>query len=250
MKKDFADKNLVDIFITTIIFSTLSQALISIGMGERFNFTATSLMSVMFVVSLDDIIESARIKKIELDDAEKQVVTKKHKLSINKILRLVYTNFANGLEQQVLQKYLAGGLIIVVLVGTFLTLNTLGVDRNPYLVADRQRIVNFLKEENLTVGYGAFWQSLAISGVSDFEVIVIPFHANQAVVGSPLRQGVAYSDFFHNQDRVFLVGAANHIADAYDHYRMGSILELGERHDFPGGWVVYIFDFNPWAEFK
>ena len=145
---------------------------------------------------------------------------------------------------------MAGGLVIIVLMGSLLSMGTLGVERNSELVADRQRIVDFLEEENLTVGYGAFWQGLAITGVSDWNVVVIPFHSNFGVVGQPLRQGVAYHDFFHREDRVFLVGAARHMTEAYDHDRMGPVLEQGERHDFPGGWVVYIFDYNPWAELK
>jgi len=242
INKDAADKNLVDILMTTVVFSVLSQALIFLGMGERFNLTATSLIAVMFVISLCNIIEEIGVKKIASNDNEQDITSK----------RSIYGVFASGFEPQIIQKCLAGGLVIMVLVGALLSVNALGLERhrNSNLIADRQRVVDFLEEQNLTVGYGAFWQSLAITGVANWEAVVIPFHSNHGVVGRPLRQGVAHSDFFHNEERVFLIGSVSHLEEAYDHDRMGPILQQGERHDLPGSWVVYIFDFNPWAEFK
>ena len=230
IKKDASDQGLVTVLTTTVIFSVFSQALISIGMGERFNFTATALIATIFVVSFDDILKNTQWNR-----------------SPENSLRNFY---AGKLEYRALQVYLVGGLITIVLLGSVLSMNHLGVTRNSSLVADRQRVVDFLIDENLTVGYGAFWQGLAITGVANWEISVIPFHANHGVVGHPLRQGVAYNDFFHGEDRVFLIGATSHMDEAYDHHRMGPILEQGERHDLSGGWIVYIFDFNPWAEFK
>ena len=220
MKKNEAEKNLVGALVATVAFSALAQALISMGMGERFNFTATALMGAMFVIVVDDLVARFSAKRHESED-----------------------NFF-------LQKHLAGGLVGVVIAGSLLSASALGANRNPNLVADRQRVVNFLAAENLTIGYGAFWQGLAIAGVSNWEAVVIPFHSNLGVVGQPLRQGVAYHDFFHDEERVFLIGALSHMEEAYEHYRMGPVLQQGQRHDFYGGWVVYVFDHNPWAAFK
>ena len=230
IKKVASDQNLVNALATTVIFSVLSQALISIGMGERFNFTATALLAVMFVIILDHLLETVRQGQF-------------NETSFKDFL-------ANELEYKDLQKPLVGGLIAIALLGSFLSMNHLGATRNPGLVADRQRVVDFLIEEELNVGYGAFWQGLAITGVANWDVVVIPFHSNHGVVGQPLRQGVAYNDFFHTEERVFLVGTTSHMEEAYSHHRMGPFLQQGQRHDFSGGWVVYVFDFNPWAEFK
>lgn len=230
LKKEASDRNLVQVLTTTVIFSTLSQALISIGMGERFNFTATAWMAVIFVVVLDHLLEKVKQGQV-------------NKISFHQFL-------ANNLDHKALQKYLVSGLIGIALMGSFLSMNHLGATRNPNLVADRQRVVDFLIAEDLTVGYGAFWQSLAITGVANWDVVVIPFHSNHGVVGQPLRQGVAYNDFFHNDERVFLIGTTSHMEEAYSHHRMGPFLQQGQRYDFSGGWVVYVFDVNPWSEFK
>ncbi|MCL2559100.1 MAG: hypothetical protein FWE07_01320 [Turicibacter sp.] len=220
LKKDEEEKNMVATLAATVAFSALAQALISMGMGERFNFTATALIGAMFVVVVDHLVE--RLSASRQGDK----------------------------DDFYLQKHFTESLVMIAIVGSLLSVSTLGATRNPNLVADRQRVVNFLAAENLTVGYGAFWQGLAITGVSNWEVVVIPFHSNHGVVGQPLRQGVAYHDFFHNEERVFLVGTVSHMEEAYGHYRMGSALQQGQRHDFYGGWVVYVFDHNPWAEFK
>ncbi|MCL1990340.1 MAG: hypothetical protein FWG67_05560 [Defluviitaleaceae bacterium] len=236
--KDDADQNLVHVLITTLMFSTLSQAFITIGIGERFNFTATSLIAAIFIIVISPMIENVPVKTVGFSEAEHN---EKHQLHdvLNKML-----------TPQRLQKYVAASLIATVLIGSLFSMTTLGIQRNANLTADRQRIVDFLLEEELTVGYGAFWQALAITGVANWEVVVIPFHSNLGVVGNPLRQGVAYHDFFHDEERVFLIGSVTHIEEAYDHHRMGYVLQTGQRHDFPGGWVVYIFDENHWATLK
>jgi len=235
-QKDDVDRKLVSVLVATVISSVVSQALTTIGVGERFNFTATSLMAVLFVISLSSIVES-------ISDELSSNQQDKYDKSIREVL-------ASILEMRNIRKFVACCGIIVVILGSFLSMNNLGAERNYGSIEDRERIVEFLIEENLTVGYGAFWQGLVLNGVANWEVVVIPFRSNSGVVGRPLRQGVAYSDFFHNEDRVFLVGSTAHMDEAYDDDRMGSILEEGERHDFPGAWVVYIFDSNPWEEFK
>ncbi|MCL2864943.1 MAG: hypothetical protein FWE25_05315 [Lachnospiraceae bacterium] len=240
--KNSADKHLVHILATTVIFTVLSQAIITINIGERFNFIATSLFSVIFVISLCNIMENKEIEKIEPDSVEQALA---HKLSLDK-------HSTNEVEPQTLRKYLIGTLLVLVCIGSLLSINTLAVKRNPNLISGRQRVVHFLKNENLTVGYGAFWQSHAITAVANWDVVVIPFpfHIHFGIVSQPLRQGVASHDFFHNEERVFLVGTVDYIKEAYEHEQMRAILEHGERHDFPDGWVVYVFDFNPWVNWK
>jgi len=238
IQKDDADRNLANVLVATVISSVILQALTTIGMGERFNFTATSLMAALFVIVLTNIAENISTRN-ELSIKE----DKSDKLSLREAL-------ASLLELHNIQMYIAGVGVILVIVGSLLSMNNLGTERNYSLVEDRERIVEFLAEENLTVGYGAFWQGLVISGVANWDVIVIPFRSNSGVVGNPLRQGVSYHDFFHNENRVFLIASDAHIEEAYTDDRMGPVLEQGERHDFPGRWVVYIFEFNPWADFK
>jgi len=232
IKKDEEDKHFVGLMLATVVFSLLSQSLITIGMGERFNFTVTSFIAVIFVITFSQMMRISESVSLKQANMKFQAW------------------ISEGVEQQLLHKGVTIFLAVMVLGGSLFSFNTLGANRNPGLVDDRQAIVNFLKSQNLTVGYGAFWQSHAITGVADWEVVVIPFHANRSVVGQPLRQGVAYHDFFHQEQRVFLVGTFAHMEEAYGHERMGEVLTHGVRHDFPGGWVVYIFDFNPWAHFK
>jgi len=239
VQKDDADRNLVSVFVATVISSIVAQTLTLAGTGERFNFTATSLIAVLFVVSLSNIVESISAKK----EADSFWEDKSDNHTPRKA-------FANVLELHNLQKYLAGFGVIIVLMGSLLSMANLETNRDYGLLEDRQRVINFLTEENLTVGYGAFWQGLVINGFTNWDIVVIPFRSNSGVTGRPLRQGVSYNDFYHNEERVFLVGSTAHMEEAYDDDRMGSILPEGERHEFPGGWIVYVFESNHWAEFK
>ena len=239
IQKNDADRSLVNVLAATVISSIMAQTLTHAGIGERFNFTATSLMAVLFVVSLSNIVESISAKK-ELDNIMQDE-------SDNHTPRKA---FSNVLKLHNLQIYLACTGIIVVLMGSLLSMINLGANRDYGLLEDRQRVIDFLTEEELTVGYGAFWQGLVINGFTNWEIVVIPFRSNSGVTGRPLQQGVAYNDFHHNEERIFLVGSTTHMEDAYNDTRMSSVLEQGERHDFPGGWVVYIFESNHWEEFK
>ena len=239
IQKDEADKNLVSVFVATVISSIVAQTITHAGIGERFNFTATSLMAVLFTVSLSSLVENISITKklesIRLDSSDNPTPQ---------------SAFANVLEYQNLQKYLAIIGVVVVLIGSHLSMSNIGTSRDYGLLEDRQRVIDFLMVEDLKVGYGAFWQGLVINGFTDWEIVVIPFRSNSGVTGRPLQQGVSYSDFHHDEERVFLVAATTHIEDAYNDTRMGSILEQGERTEFPGGWVVYVFETNHWAELK
>lgn len=237
IQKDASDKNLVDILVVTVIFNFLAQALTFMGMGERFNFTATSLIAVIFVIAFCHVVENIPTEKANI----------KNQSAISK--NNFFVTLINMLEHHSPQKYLAGGLIVVLLMGTFLSVDTLRVERNPDLIGHQLSVIDFLKEENLTVGYGYFWQALSITAAANWDIHIIPLHAG--ITGPPIRQGVAYHDFYHNEERVFLLAPLHRIEEAYTYDWMAEILYYdGQRHDFPWGWVIYIFDYNPWADWK
>ena len=236
IQKDNADKNLVDVLVVSVILNFLAQALTFMGMGERFNFTVTSLIAVIFIISFCNVLERIPSEKKNA----------KNQGAINK--NTFYTSLINMIERQNPQKCLVSGLIVILLMGTFLSINTLRVERDPNIIEYRLSVLDFLKEENLTVGYGYFWQALSVTATANWDIQVIPLHAG--ITGPPIRQGVAYHDFYHNEDRVFLLAPLHRIEEAYAYDWMEAILQEGQRYDFPWGWIIYIFDYNPWAHRK
>lgn len=210
IKKDALDKNLVNLLFATVVFNFFAQALTFMGMGERFNFTLTSLIAVIFVLTFHHVVEN--------------------------------------LSHYQPQKYIITGMVALLLSGAFLSLGDMRMERNPSLINYRLSVIDFLKEEGLTVGYGYFWQALSLAAFSDWEIQMISL--NSGILGPPIPQGVSYDVFHHDEDRVFLLAPLHLIEDAYDYVWMRDLLLTGERHDFPWGWVIYIFDYNPWANMK
>jgi len=229
LKRDASTNHLIFTLFVTLLFSVFAQAFIAIGIGERFNFTATTFIAIVVVGAVDRLIKMSSVKDLDVEKAQVPV------LSVSRVQ---------------LPKMVLFGLLGMLLVGTLMSLDTLGFYRQPNLQSDRETVVDFLQAEGLSRGYGAFWQAHGLTGVSDWEVVVIPFHSNLGIMGQPLQQGVSHDDFFHGEERVFLVGSIDHFQEGYASPATAPLLSMGQRHDFDGGWVVYVFDFNPWLGYK
>ena len=134
----------------------------------------------------------------------------------------------------------------VIFVMTVLSIPAITMERRESHVQNRQTVADFIRNEGFTIGYGVFWQGLVIAAVADYDFTVISICDVQRPRLVPRPHGVSMQDFNHDEDRVFLIIAANHANDAMGNDQSRAILESGVRHEFPGGWLVYTFEQNPW----
>ena len=138
-------------------------------------------------------------------------------------------------------KYLLTVVCIAASLQIIVSTQTLGMERREMLNQDRQHVIDFLIDGGFTIGYGTPFQGEVLAAKADFEFSVITLSDNLV---HQYRRGMTLSEFYHTQNRVFLVTTSSHIDNAGAHAI--SKLEHGERHDFPRGWVVYTFENNPW----
>ena len=142
------------------------------------------------------------------------------------------------------QKIFAGLVCFGVLVGSTVSVYALPLYHRDSFIEDRWRVVEFIREEGLTVGYGSFWQSevIAAKGNFDFNVMSLNHFTLQ-----PQRRGVTQSVFYHEESRVFLITTGGELARIQG-YPQFAALAYGERHNLSGGWVVVILEQNPWQQ--
>jgi hypothetical protein len=134
---------------------------------------------------------------------------------------------------------------LIVIVGVSLVArHHLPLEVNEALIEDRQRVADFVQGEGLTHGYGLLWQGKVLEEVTNGEITMffMPSHLT-----APSYRGVTLSQYNHTQDRVFLVLSTTNENNSLNDSRQREILEKGSRSEFRGGWVVYIFDENPWC---
>jgi len=196
------DLSMIRILLASVSCLAIVMIVVVIGSNERYLFTATLLLSVMFVIILEHFIENNR-------------------------------------------KTPAAIICVFVFAISGLSLGSLGVQRADLLKEDRQTVVDFIKAEGLTVGYGSFWHGPVLAAIADFEFSVIPLANGDTPLAPPRHQGVTLSQFNHTEDRVFLVLPIFEDYAARQIEQEWQILITGTRHSFSGGWIVYIFDYNP-----
>jgi len=139
------------------------------------------------------------------------------------------------------QRLFAGLACCVVLVVSCVSMYALPLEHRESLISDRWRVVEFIQEQDLTIGYGTFWESEVIAAKGNFDFTVMALEFNML---SPQRRGVTQSVMYNQEDRVFLVTSVNRLGDE----SLAHILARGERYYLPGGWVVIIFEQNPWRQ--
>ncbi len=133
-------------------------------------------------------------------------------------------------------------LLIII---SLLAITTMSVEKNESLISVRQAVVDFINGQGLTIGYGTVWEAEVCSAMADYSFDVIPVDYDFT---RTFKRGMTASRFFHSEERVFLITKGWMADNAANDARIGKILESGDRHDFNGGWVVYLFDYNPWHE--
>jgi len=118
---------------------------------------------------------------------------------------------------------------------------TFPLAHNTAMIEDRQRVADFIVEQELTIGYGTIVEGETIAAVADFAFHAITIDDRTFY---PIPRGVTMAQLHHEEERVFFISVGWLVQSEMAR----EFLESGERHDFPGGWVVYIFEENPWRE--
>ena len=131
---------------------------------------------------------------------------------------------------------------IVVFVMVVISVRTLDMPRDESLRADRQRIADFIVENNFVVGYGPFWQGPVVAAFADLEFDVIYLSAGTFRTRP---HAIPMERYNHDEDRVFLILTSWQVGNVMNNDHQRAILESGTRHDFPGGWIVFTFEHNP-----
>jgi hypothetical protein len=134
-------------------------------------------------------------------------------------------------------------IFVVVFTVSIISMQVLPLERRDSLIEDRQNVIEFIRETGLPYGYGVLWHGKVLEAIADNDFTILYIHHS---VNSLHYRGVTEEQLYHTEDEVFLVISASRANDALknDHERL--LLETGTRHDFNGGWVVYLFDYNPW----
>jgi len=140
-------------------------------------------------------------------------------------------------------KIFASTACVAVCILSLFSLYALPFEHRP-IVEHRQAVADFISEQDISIGYGTFWQGPVIAAVANFEFDVLAVNLELTDV---YKFGTSRDLLHHQNERTFLITTLWHIDNFGWHESVYSVLAEGQRYDFEGGWLVYIFEKNPFV---